>query len=324
MSPVCDRTCDRDRSRIVCVVGAPRSGTSVLAHALIALGMDLGSPDERNGYLASERRPFRELDQEIIRRVAVSSLLPSSLILRDGWERDERLSDLRDKALAVIANHLKGGGLWGWKMPATTLTIPFWESLMGPLEYIVCVRNPLAVARSLEGSPEVTRASTMRTGMITWLVYTSLALRYTQDRRRFIFVYERALENPKGVVTDIAQFLGVIESSKIDEAAGLFRQPRHQVALKEMMSHPSVPEEARTLYWLARALSVTSAFHDREEEQALNCAVNAVVDRLLADYCERRASWRFRVHDFLHRHGSRLIHRPLPPLLKRLKDLLTS
>ncbi|MDW8121539.1 MAG: hypothetical protein RMK62_04430, partial [Armatimonadota bacterium] len=106
--------------RVICIVGAPRSGTSILTHALSHLGVDLGSPEEMDGYMDSERQPFRDINIEIVRRIAISSLLPAQQILKDGWEKDQQFADLRQKAQEVIASQFKGKKLWGWKMPATT------------------------------------------------------------------------------------------------------------------------------------------------------------------------------------------------------------
>src|SRR5439155_5522042 len=37
---------------------------------------------------------------------------------------------------------------WGWKDPRTSLTLPFWQTLVEP-KLVVCLRNPLEVAVSL-------------------------------------------------------------------------------------------------------------------------------------------------------------------------------
>jgi hypothetical protein len=66
--------------------------------------------------------------------------------------------------------------LWGWKDPATCLTLAFWQTLLPHMRYVICIRNPLDVAISMErlewGSREDGRFSSnlyiLRRAYVRW------------------------------------------------------------------------------------------------------------------------------------------------------------
>ena len=70
-------------------------------------------------------------------------------VLGAGWETDTALGDLRQRARAVIHQDFGAAPLWSWKNPRTCLTLPFWQRLLPSMRYVICLRNPIDVARSL-------------------------------------------------------------------------------------------------------------------------------------------------------------------------------
>ncbi len=67
-----------------------------------------------------------------------------------GWETSPDFAPLRRRARDVIAAEFGGRKLWGWKDPRTCVTLPFWQRLLPRLHYVICLRNPIDIARSLE------------------------------------------------------------------------------------------------------------------------------------------------------------------------------
>ena len=71
-----------------------------------------------------------------------------------GWERSSELAALRRQARELIEADFSGSGLWGFKDPRNSLTLPFWQRILPPMRYVICLRNPVDVAASLKARKE--------------------------------------------------------------------------------------------------------------------------------------------------------------------------
>lgn len=134
-----------------------RSGTSLVASALAAAGIDMGgrllAGDEQNppGY-------FEDLDVlELDRRLLGAASPPGDPGHADwGWTESERL-DLpavakahRGEARALIAERAAGGRPWGFKDPRAALLLDFWLSVAPDARFVLPYRLPWQVADSLQ------------------------------------------------------------------------------------------------------------------------------------------------------------------------------
>lgn len=121
-------------SKIICILGVPRIGTSLIVKVLNLLGVYLSpeghlrtdSGHNLKGYW--EQAFIKELDHRILHRPGGSTHNP--LTFQEGWESLPELDDLKHKARVVIRKDLSGAEVWGWKNPATCLTLPFWKQLL--------------------------------------------------------------------------------------------------------------------------------------------------------------------------------------------------
>ena len=111
---------------IVCIVGMHRSGTSLVAQLLHALGLNLG-PEEHlmrprptpTGHWENE--PITELNDDILTRLGGTWSRPPELAA--GWERTPELDDLRHQARELIRSRVRWApSRWGFKDPRTSLT----------------------------------------------------------------------------------------------------------------------------------------------------------------------------------------------------------
>jgi glycosyltransferase involved in cell wall biosynthesis len=144
------------KSKPIIVTGMHRSGTSLMASWLSALGVDMGQrllpPDKGN-----PRGYFEDIDfLEFQRKVLSSCCLADDGGHPDwGWTESEQLNRDRFRDFIPCATTLLGSrderrGLWGWKDPRTTLLLDFWDALLdGPL-YIFLYRFPWEVADSMQ------------------------------------------------------------------------------------------------------------------------------------------------------------------------------
>ena len=135
----------------VCIGGAHRSGTSMVANLLRLCGLHLGResdmlpPADDNPEGFWENANFRSLNDEILNALGGASNAPPPL--PDGWHERELLEPLREKARALL-RELSEHEPAGWKDPRNSLTLPFWSGLVPRLKVVICVRHPLDVARS--------------------------------------------------------------------------------------------------------------------------------------------------------------------------------
>ena len=140
----------------VVVTGMHRSGTSLVASVLAAIGVAMGDrllPEDRSnprGYF--EDLGFLALDRQLL----ATSTRPDDGGHRDwGWTESEwldrgRFQDLAAQARALVAERSAGGRRWGWKDPRTTLLLDFWHPLLGDPIYILLYRFPWEVADSMQ------------------------------------------------------------------------------------------------------------------------------------------------------------------------------
>ena len=137
----------------IVVVGMHRSGTSLVASLLEACGVHLGdpgdlippAPDNPAGFWEHER--ITSINDRLLAEFGGGWDAPP--LLAPDWHRSDRLGGLRAEAVDVV-QRLSDHGTWGFKDPRVTLLLDFWADLCGPLRLVVCLRNPLEVARSLQ------------------------------------------------------------------------------------------------------------------------------------------------------------------------------
>lgn len=261
----------------VCVLGSSRAGTSLTTRVLNLIGVYLG-PDEEllTGELrqlagegdevlagAREANPsgfwehyrIMRLNERILRSMGGSWRDPPSL--PPGWESSAELEAEREEARALLEESFAGRRLWGWKDPRNSLTLPFWQQLLPEMRCVICLRNPLDVAISLQkrdGMP-------LEQGFGLWLAYLANALVNTSVRPRILVPYESHFEAPEEVATRLAGFVGRREAIDSPEArAGLAAAVdeklwRNRTPLEAWAGAGSVPDEAVSLHLLTEALA---------------------------------------------------------------------
>jgi hypothetical protein len=242
--------------RIVCVLGMHRSGTSVTTRVLNLLGLYLG-PDEamvqshpNNPKGLYEHRELMLLNQGVLRVVGGMWKEPPSL--SEGWERDAALDPLREQARDVIGRTFDGQSLWGWKDPRTCLLLPFWQSVLPEMQYVICVRNPVDVAQSLEQRNDLELSH----GFDLWLRYVVDSIVATAGKPRMFVFYEDYFEDWHRPARRLADFI-----RRPDDAAGesvreaiedwLEPELRHHLnEVTDAIAHPELSPEAKALYIL--------------------------------------------------------------------------
>lgn len=206
-------------TRPTLIIGMHRSGTSAAAALVRALGVDFGPDgelldphplDNPLGY--NERKAIHALNVDILGALGGSWWNPPEL--GPGWELSPRLDGVRERAERLIEG-IASARRWGIKDPTMSLTLPFWSSLLGPADVIVCVRDPREVAASLlrryaEYTPGTPAASlSARDWAKLWELYTKSALAHTERGRRLVITYSALLEAPAREARRLSAFLAL-------------------------------------------------------------------------------------------------------------------
>jgi hypothetical protein len=224
---------------IICVLGMHRSGTSLVARLLNLLGVDLGpeehlmKPGPANPAGHWESEPISEINEDIFLRLGGSWAKPPPLPA--GWERSPELAEHRQQARELIASDFSGSDLWGFKDPRTCLTAPFWQRLLPPMRYLICLRNPMDVAASLWAREE--EPVPLDEGLELWLTYVRASLAAAAGHPHELIFYEDLMTDPEPVVATLAEFVG----RQRGDAAKRQARKAIRVALSDGLWHHQTP-----------------------------------------------------------------------------------
>lgn len=166
-----------DRNRGIIVIGMHRSGTSLTAELIHRWGAygNLDSMLEADAYNPRgywENASLVHFNDKLFQAVESSWRLPPGENEQPRLEALAHDSEYRAQAVALLDKMQKGSAPWFWKDPRLTVLLPFWKQLWGDVTYIVNVRDPEEIARSLKLRDCLSLASSL----LIWQRYMSAIL----------------------------------------------------------------------------------------------------------------------------------------------------
>ena len=194
---------------IVCVLGMHRSGTSLAMRLLNVVGIDVGPEESLVAAGPANPQGFWEhggivrLNQQLLKWLGGACLRPPNP--SSGWELAHELDVLRTRARQLLQEDFGGLARWGWKDPRSCITLPFWRTVVSPTHYVLCVRDPRDVARSLEHRDRLTAASALH----AWALHMRSAILLTAEENRLCLTYEAVVANPTRDLRRLTTFLGL-------------------------------------------------------------------------------------------------------------------
>jgi GT2 family glycosyltransferase/tetratricopeptide (TPR) repeat protein len=235
----------------VCIAGMHRSGTSMVAQLLHRCGLYLGhdedilgpSSDNQDGFWENVR--FVHINDGILGKFGGAWDFPP--ILKNGWEKGHTIRPLMEAANKLI-DTFQGKEPWGWKDPRNSLTAPFWEQLLGRenIKYIICLRNPLEVARSIYKR----NFNSFAFSFHLWLAYHKAIMSHTRPGQRLITHYETYFFDPAQELKRLITFLNLNVPDAITERAcsKISRNLRHHSQNQEDLIKAGASAELIDLY----------------------------------------------------------------------------
>ncbi len=223
-----------------------RSGTSLTANILRGMGFvfhnDARSADNFNeeGYWESRRSEI--LNTKLLSYLGGDQDKPGGT--PKGWENDKKLQKLSHECESFVSE-LQSHELWGWKDTRLCITLPFWKRYLGKdVNYLVCVRNPLEVARSWH---KMDRNIDIATATSLWFTFTANALKSTFGESTLLIFHEDYFSQPEAQISKIASFIGRKYDPAVLSVAA--HNLRHQESSpNELLMHPDVSDSVKLLY----------------------------------------------------------------------------
>ena len=215
----------------VFVLGMHRSGTSALARVLNLMGLYFGGENVGTGRSAEnvkgfwERRDVRDLNDAVLTAAGCDWDVVSGLDL-DALPSDTRAGYVA--AAADIVLNLDAHRPWFIKEPRLCVLFPIWREALEAPYAIHIHRNPLEVARSLQGRNGIP----IQTGLALWEYYNLRALGATEGVPRHFIAYEDLMARPAATVQSLHGFLSDrgydLRVPTADELAGFLDPALHR------------------------------------------------------------------------------------------------
>jgi len=217
-----------NKTRLLTVLSAPRSGSSALCRLLSALGLNFGERDRLleanrfNKYGYFERPEILAINDEVIRKSrpsATEALLWNleigeqeldSLLINAFWSTcHQPLSADSPHLLNVVENAIKNFQ-WisdakrnlAWKDARFCMTWNVWQSVVDMLPIIIW-RDPAESAKSIER----TMGIPFEISQWLWLYYTRAAFLVTEGQEKLILSQAEMIATPVNTADKICQFL---------------------------------------------------------------------------------------------------------------------
>ncbi|MCC2632545.1 MAG: glycosyl transferase family 2 [Ramlibacter sp.] len=241
--------------KVVVVLGMHRSGTSAITRALETMGVQLGDHLMPPAAGNNEKGFFEDVEINAINIDLLKALdndwqalapIPVTELLSDKY------ADLRLRAIAVLRSRLQQAGPFGFKDPRVCRLLPFWQQVFAHLglddAYVIALRNPLSVARSLEKRDRLPREKCY----YLWLEHMMASVTGTRGKPRVVVDYDSLMEAPQVQIRRMAEGLGlVVDAAAASAFAEEFLEEglRHAVFQPEdSLVDPLVPSHVRELF----------------------------------------------------------------------------
>jgi hypothetical protein len=239
---------------LIVVLGMHRGGTSAINRAMVTMGADLGDHLGTPKAGENDKGFFEDLDiVEINEQILAAARSKWHTLAPVDFRRidPEKLAALRMKAASILREKCHGT-TFALKDPRLSRLLTFWQPVFEQVRlrvaYVIAVRNPVSVGRSLR----------KRNGFVPersyslWLSHMVPALQATHNKLRAVVEYDSLLDSPRDELTRIAGQLGFAlneERARTFERDFLDKDLQHwRVGTQDLEGMREVPCEARELF----------------------------------------------------------------------------
>jgi len=210
---------ERERPLFVVILGVHRSGTSLCAHLLNALGVDMAddplplSSNPKGHWERWEIVGFHNRIFDLLNRGYETPL--HDLPLPAEWWVDPRVAEIKREIVAFLGRKMATGVPFGFKDPRTARLLPLWRQIFSELDLkvkiVICLRHPAQVARSLNERDGLR----MDIGEYRWFTYMAELYEHTDNDDVCTIEYETWFDDTGDNAKKLVGFLG-LETSQTE------------------------------------------------------------------------------------------------------------
>jgi GT2 family glycosyltransferase len=249
-----------------------RSGTSLFARGLLALGVELGTnltpADAHNPTGYWEDADIVQLNDRLIGTLGVK-WHSFALIPPERWATSA-VDALKLEAASLLRARFGSAPVWGFKDPRMCRLLPFWRGVFEYLglddRYLIVIRNPISVAESLykrDGFPR-------EKSHLLWVEHVIPALNQTTNKRRILADYDDFMNDPASQLVRVARGLGMTVSDATMPRIEEFARDFAAEDLRHTEFRPDDLDRDRAMPRLARQIyrCLMEATRDRVDSHA--------------------------------------------------------
>jgi len=236
----------------IIVIGMHRCGTSTISGMLCQAGYRTGkNPQETDffnlkGYFENTR--FGIFNNELMACFAASWC--DTLRIHDKDWSDPILNPFREQLLTIIKEEFTDGSSILIKDPRISILLPFYLEVFQRLnirpKFIICFRNPLAVALSLKMRNNLSFSRSFA----IWMDHLLKAERFTRNNTRWILNYDDILKDPAGILKSILHKFSPVKvvDPIVENSVTSFVDPKLRHHEKDEKTSDRVPEDVNALF----------------------------------------------------------------------------
>jgi hypothetical protein len=191
------------------ILGMHRSGTSSVAGFFQHTGVYFGPSEQAFDLHRTNQKGFFERKDVVRINDRILESTGASWITPERFPRSVPVSfdrhELYREASAIVSE-LSTQRDWFVKDPRMCVTLPFWKKLFSDPVYLLVLRNPLNVAKSLAKRGDCS----IPTGLALWERYTRDMFHHTKDSKRLIVSFESIMADPFVEMSRLIKDLAVL------------------------------------------------------------------------------------------------------------------
>ncbi|MEI6697064.1 MAG: sulfotransferase [Bacteroidota bacterium] len=219
------------RTKIILILGMHRSGTSLVAQLIAKwgayMGHDLMPADAHNQSGYWEYQPLVDFHEKLLQKTNNIWYAPS-----EAFDVKQLLFEYGDEAREMVEQMDKGGEVWCWKDPRTSLFLDFWKEILLGREiiFIITNRNLEAVTSSLFIRDKLPSFISIA----LWEFSTYKIIEALNPAIKYKWIdYDKIISEPETVISELFLFLN--NSFQITENQAVFD---HMIrSVKKSLNH---------------------------------------------------------------------------------------
>jgi hypothetical protein len=185
------------------------------------------------------------------------------------------LDVFRERATSVLLEKC-WAKIFALKDPRISRLLPFWMPVFERsglrIVYVIAIRNPISVARSLKRRDRFSLEKSCR----LWLAHMAPAIRATEGRRRVLVDYDRLIDEPITELTRVSTCLGLQLNA---QRAAIYAQEFLDNRLRHWQFTPDELDAAHAAPQLAQRLfQVLGGMLSHKEDEFRSALVSALKD----------------------------------------------